>query len=110
MRTLHFFTLIIALSFIHLGHAQQVSAPDVAWAKAVNNSGQSSTTAIVTDEEGNIYVSGYFNTSITVNGQMISNPSGSNSSNYLIKYDADGNGIWGEKTPFRVVQLVVSND
>lgn len=101
--------LLLLLCLVKFTYSQ--NTPIFNWGKVVNNSGHSSITATTTDRFGNIYVAGMFSTSITVNGHTITNYSmGDGTSNYLIKYDANGNGLWAKKTPFYVTELHSKGD
>lgn len=87
------------------------NAPDLAWTKIVSNSGYSYARHTAVDGQHNLYATGVFNTSITINGTTIThmNPNGGGS-NYLIKYDQNGNGIWVKKIPFQINKMLVHND
>jgi len=83
------------------------NVPDLAWARIITNSGISTAGPLAIDNQNNTYVSGSFNTSITINGTTIThlNPGGG-ASNYLIKYDQNGNGIWIKKIPFTINKML----
>jgi hypothetical protein len=98
---------VIVILCTPFGRVQAQTPPDLAWARTITNSGHSTAGPLAIDAQNNIYVAGSFNTSITINGTTIThlNPGGG-ASNYLIKYDPNGNGLWVKKLPFLVSKLV----
>lgn len=76
------------------------SSGNALWAiKAIGASGDSTYSAIATDNAGGIFAGGYQNTAsvVTYGGLAVSGAhAGSNAT--LVKFDASGNGVWGRTT------------
>jgi DNA-binding protein Fis len=75
--------------------AKYDSAGNYTWAKNIGGPGQDEGIAIVTDEQGNLYVAGRFNQAVDFdpgNGTAIRTPAGYDA--YVAKYDPNGNYVW----------------
>jgi hypothetical protein len=81
--------------------AKYSNSGDFQWLKTLNGVGLSASQDIATDENGNIYVSGYFSTSIMVEDSLFTH-SGVNGLGYFImKLNADGEFQWLRKNVHR---------
>ena len=69
------------------------------WAFSINGTGQNVVKSVTTDASGNVYISGYFNSTADFDpgaGTMNMTSAG-NKDIFLAKYDANGNYIWAFK-------------
>ncbi len=86
--------------FLVLGSVKlKAQAPDWQWGKQVDGSvpGQSWPSKMVLDRSGNMYVSGFFDHSITLGDSTYTESESSNSGDLvLIKYDKNGNVLWSK--------------
>ena len=67
----------------------------VNWAKSIGGSGQESANSVITDQAGNIYVTGWFNSAISFDSIQHSNQGDGDI--FISKSDANGNFIWSKK-------------
>ena len=76
--------------------AKYNSGGEVIWAKRVNGTGNDEGEGISTDANGNVYVTGYFESPRLVFGNdTLINTSGSGNI-FIAKYDSSGNALWGK--------------
>ncbi len=68
---------------------------NVLWAKSAEGTVSDVPSAVVTDDSGNIYLTGRFKSSTLAFGAVILTNSGNNDI-FLVKYDADGNVLWAK--------------
>ncbi len=71
------------------------AAGEVSWVKTTGGSGYEFPAKIVTDENGDLYFTGYFENS-TVNFGAISLPNAGGRDIFIAKYDASGNPVWAK--------------
>ncbi|MES2764751.1 MAG: SBBP repeat-containing protein [Bacteroidota bacterium] len=88
------FCAVLLLSFISFKSFAQ--APEWEWAKSAGGNRRDCGNSIATDNEGNVYVTGYFNSSsITFeNVTLNSSNQDNNGTFFLVKYDKKGNVLW----------------
>ncbi len=71
------------------------------WAKSAGGEGYEETTALGTDNQGNVYITGYFYETVDFNpaGESFElTPEGSFSSDgFIVKYDEDGSFVWARQ-------------
>ena len=83
-----FLTLLLAL----LGSGMYAQAPDWAWAKSAGGNNTNVEQRIATDANGNVLVTGVFN-SPTITFGTVTLTTGSF---FIVKYDASGNVLWAK--------------
>ena len=74
-------------------------SPNWQWAKSINGSACIRFTKITSDAVGNIYITGYFDsTTINLGGIILTNSdaSGYNEDMFFAKYDSSGNVLWAK--------------
>ncbi|HYV92902.1 MAG TPA: T9SS type A sorting domain-containing protein [Chitinophagales bacterium] len=67
---------------------------NVLWATSAGGISDDGTNSVATDLNGNIYVSGWFNYSITFGATTLFSVNTSWKDIFLVKYDASGNPVW----------------
>ena len=76
--------------------AKYNSLGQVLWAKqAYSNAGQTGSFSVYCDKSNDVYVTGYYNSTITFDTVTLSSPS---NNSYLIKLDPNGNALWGRSS------------
>jgi len=83
-------TILLALIFINV-YAQ---APDWAWAKSIGNVGSDAGRSVASDNTGNVYITGHFDSTITFGTTTLT--AIGNYDMFLVKYDPAGNVIWAK--------------
>jgi hypothetical protein len=68
---------------------------NVLWAKSAGNTGNDKGYGVVCDSSGNVYITGYYISSITFDGTTLTNSGYEDI--YVVKYDNSGNVIWAKK-------------
>ncbi|MEI7729777.1 MAG: hypothetical protein WCO56_09390 [Verrucomicrobiota bacterium] len=71
------------------------STGNAVWAKSLSSSGGGLARNIALDRQGNIFVGGYYINNTTLAGFAL--PAAGNSDGYVLKCDANGNGIWAQR-------------
>ncbi len=90
--------LILTLLIISLNHFATAQPPEWQWAKSAGGNSADYINGISTDANGNVYVTGIFDSpNITFGGLILLNADGTkkNQDFFIVKYDPDGNVIWG---------------
>ncbi len=64
------------------------------WAKSIGGSGNDISEGLSVADNGEVYVSGYYSNSLSVNNQILT--SNGNRDILLVKYDSSGNEVWGK--------------
>ena len=85
--------LFISL-LVHAG-AAQAQTPSFAWAKRAGATGQDFGRGIAVDGNGNSYITGSFEGSITFGSSALTSNGASDV--FIAKYDAAGNALWAQK-------------
>jgi len=67
------------------------------WAEKIAGSSQESITTIKSDDLGNIYIIGHFNSQVLNFNNNIFLENSGNSDGFIAKYDSSGNCLWAEK-------------
>lgn len=87
------------------------SAGTVQWVRSSSSgAGPSTFNAVTVDSAGNIYAAG-FQTGATTNtydGASVTSPVGGSTNTLLVKYDSNGNGIWGRSASAAAAPSVFS--
>ncbi len=68
---------------------------NVLWAKSSGGTGRDEGKSIATDDNGNVYVTGYFSSSIIFGNDTLINTG--NKFIFVVKYDASGNVLWAKR-------------
>lgn len=87
----------ISLFFVTALLASELCAqtPDWAWARTAAGAGNEEATDIVADGSGNVYVTGYFTSTVmAAGGSTVTNPASGSSQFFLAKYDRAGTLLW----------------
>lgn len=98
MKNKKLFTLILT-SYIGLNFITNAQTPNWQWAKSAGGNGYDNAGSIATDANGNLLVTGSFNSSsITFGSTTLTNAdtSGNTADIFLVKYDALGNVQWAK--------------
>lgn len=91
MKTKLLFSFILFSGFIN--------AQDFQWAKSGEGSAFETGQRVATDTNGNVYVTGYFDSSsITFGTTTLTNSNTSTADIFVVKYDANGNVLWATST------------
>lgn len=72
------------------------STGNVLWAKSAGGTGDDQSYSVAADASGNVYIAGYFTSSVTAFGSYTLSNSG-NQDIFLAKYDSNGNALWAKK-------------
>ena len=94
MRVLFHVLIFLVSSQLFCNRCLSQAIPDYEWVKGANSSAINVTTAIASDSEGNVYITGNFNGSYIQFGSHGLSNSGVGMDIYLVKYDVDGNILW----------------
>ena len=87
-------TALLTLTFL-CGFFTTSSAQNWLWAKGGSGGSEAESENSTTDEQGNVYITGYFNQGNLKFGSFtLNDPSSSYSDLYLVKYDRSGNVLW----------------
>jgi len=70
---------------------------DIIWAKASTGNGSNSVSSITEDKEGNIYLAGYYNHTISFCNEELLGPIG-RSDLFVFKLDENGDFVWSKTT------------
>jgi len=69
---------------------------DVLWAKSAEGIMNDLAVSVSTDDKGNVYVTGYFWSSITFGSTTLINAGTNSYDIFLVKYDSSGNVLWAK--------------
>ncbi len=97
MKSKLFFIFIMLISVIK-SYGQ---VPDWAWAKSAGGAFADEGNCVTTDNVGNVYITGSFNSSTITFGNVVLNNADINNTSsdiYIAKYDALGNVVWARRT------------
>lgn len=85
-----YLVILTVILFLHEGvNAQE---PDFVWVKNADGPGLEYGDAVATDASGNIYVTGYFDGTVTFGTTELTTSGGFDI--FVVKYDASGNVVW----------------
>ena len=86
--------ILFILSLALFGSAS-AQAPSFLWAKAAGGTNYDDANSVATDANGNVYVTGYFQSpTITFGTTTLTNAGGFDI--FIVKYDANGNALWAK--------------
>ena len=95
MKPKHLFSIVLIVLAIQNSFGQ---IPNWSWARGASGNGYDETSAVATDNIGNVYVSGYFSSdSITIEKFTLQNAGLSFNDIFLAKYDPSGNLLWAQR-------------
>ena len=86
--------LLIGMVFILLANPK-INAQTCVWARGAGGSNNDVGQAVTTDANGNVYVTGFFESAtITFGATTLTNDSSGTRDMYVVKYDTAGNVVW----------------
>ena len=94
----HLQTLVLLwlMSFTVIYKNVYAQAPSWAWAKSAGGTFIDYGWGCATDINGNVYITGYFNSSTITFGSTTLNNTNTNSDIFIVKYDPSGNVLWAK--------------
>ena len=87
----------ILLALIISGFIAKGQYPSFVWAKIATSIGADNFSDVALDQVGNVYVVGKFDEDIIIGTDTFYIPSSGNSDALFVKYDANGNYLWGQQ-------------
>lgn len=91
----HLMRTLIVYFIVLCTFAGQAQVPDWGWLRTASGSNDDAMTLLATDQQGNVYTAGNFNTSVlSVVGVTLSNSGTSSRDVFVAKYDKVGTAQW----------------